>query len=59
MIQTLPPRSSVGAPSAGRPVVLDIAVLMGVLTAVAAVLWARHGTAVFVHTILSGIAACL
>jgi hypothetical protein len=44
---------------AGRPVVLVIATLAGVLTAGAAVLWMRYGTAVFLHSFLSGIAACL
>ncbi len=59
MTEALPPRSTVDGPSAGRPVVLATAALVGVLSAAAAVLWARHGTAVFFHTVLSGIAACL
>jgi hypothetical protein len=59
MTRILPPQSPAYGPSAGWPVVLAMAALAGVLTAGAAVLWMRHGTAVFLHTIMSGIAACL
>lgn len=59
MPQGLPRSPSAGASTTGRPVVLAMALLAGMLTALAGVLWLRHGTAVFLHTIMSGIAACL
>jgi len=59
MVETLPRQASVGGLRAGRGVVIAVAALAGVLTAAAAVLWLRHGTAVFLHTIMAGIAACL
>lgn len=59
MPQSLPQRSPVYGPSAGRTAVLVIAALLGVLTAAAAALWIHYGTAVFFHTIMSGVATCL
>ncbi len=55
----LPQHSPAYGPSAGRAVALAVAALLGVLTAAAAALWIHYGTAVFFHTIMSGIAACL
>ena len=59
MVDTLPRQPSVAGLRAGRMVTIAAALLAGVLTAAAAVLWLRHGTAVFLHTIMAGIAACL
>ena len=59
MPQNLPPLSPVRAGPTGRPILIAVAALAGVLAAGAALLWMRHGAAVFLHTIMSGIAACL
>jgi hypothetical protein len=43
---------------AARMIVWASIGMLGALTAAAGVLWAHYGTAVFIETILTGIAAC-
>jgi len=59
MPQIVPQQSTMHGPRAGRPILLAAAAVAGIATAGAVVLWMHYGTAVFVHTIMAGIAACL
>jgi hypothetical protein len=59
MPQIVPQQSPVHGPRSGRPILLATAAVAGVATAAAVALWVHYGTAVFVHTIMAGIAACL
>lgn len=51
-----------GTPSptdeASRPVILTLALVVGVIVAGSLVLWFHYGTAVFYEMILAGLAAC-
>jgi hypothetical protein len=58
MIPTMTPTGSGVGRLASRPVLFVVALILGVLAAATAALWAHYGTAVFYETILAGINAC-
>ena len=58
MSRTIPGENSGVGRLASRPVLIALAMGVGVLAAATAALWAHYGTAVFYETILAGINAC-